>query len=120
MSKRHVEPKPTKIYDEIIDANQSYAASFGDKANLALPPRLRSNHCRLSVHAALLLLLSWHAGTGSAVCRCPRLAATATSSASHREANHDARAGSAAAIATRNSNKVHRTRRSNLIFDYSA
>ena len=38
MSKRHVEPKPTKIYDEIIDANQSYAASFGDKANLALPP----------------------------------------------------------------------------------
>jgi len=35
------------------------------------------------------LLLSWHAG--SAVCRCPRLAATATSSASHREANHAAR-----------------------------
>ena len=38
VSKRHVEPKPTQIYDEIIDANQSYAASFGDKASLALPP----------------------------------------------------------------------------------
>jgi len=38
MPKRHIDPKPTKIYDEIIDANQSYAASFGDKSNLALPP----------------------------------------------------------------------------------
>ena len=38
MSKHHVEPKPTKIYDEIMGANESYAASFGDKANLALPP----------------------------------------------------------------------------------
>lgn len=38
MSKRHVEPKPTKIYDEIMGANESYAASFGDKASLALPP----------------------------------------------------------------------------------
>lgn len=38
MSERHLEPKPTKIYDEIIEANQSYAASFGEKANLALPP----------------------------------------------------------------------------------
>ena len=38
MSKRHVEPEPTKIYDEIMGANESYAASFGDKASLALPP----------------------------------------------------------------------------------
>ena len=38
MPERHREPRPTKLYDEIMDANQSYAASFGDKAGLALPP----------------------------------------------------------------------------------
>lgn len=38
MANRHSEPKPTKIYDEIMQANQGYAESFGDKAQLALPP----------------------------------------------------------------------------------
>jgi carbonic anhydrase len=38
MANRHSEPKPTKIYGEVMLANQGYAESFGDKAALALPP----------------------------------------------------------------------------------
>ena len=53
-----------------------------------LPPCLRSHHYRLSVHAELLCCCP---GTLGVLCADARLAATATSSASHREANHAAR-----------------------------
>ena len=38
MAIRHTEPAPTKLYDEVMQANQAYAEAFGDKADLALPP----------------------------------------------------------------------------------
>ena len=38
MANRHSEPKPTPLYDEVMQANQAYAESFGDKGDLALPP----------------------------------------------------------------------------------
>ena len=38
MTQRHNEPSPTKVYNEVMEANQAYTSSFGDKANLALPP----------------------------------------------------------------------------------
>ena len=31
----------TKISDEVVAANESYAAAFGDKARLAMPPARR-------------------------------------------------------------------------------
>ena len=34
----HREPAPTDLYHEIADANAAYAAEFGDKGKLALPP----------------------------------------------------------------------------------
>jgi len=38
MTSRHNQPAPTKVYDEVMQANQAYADAFGDKAGLALPP----------------------------------------------------------------------------------
>lgn len=38
MTDKHQSPAPTPLYDEILAANTDYAASFGDKAGLALPP----------------------------------------------------------------------------------
>lgn len=38
MPDRHTDPPPTPTYDEVMAANEAYAASFGDKSKLALPP----------------------------------------------------------------------------------
>lgn len=38
MAHRHTKPEPTSTYDAVMDANQAYVASFGDKGDLALPP----------------------------------------------------------------------------------
>lgn len=38
MTDKHQNPAPTPLYNEILAANANYAASFGDMAELALPP----------------------------------------------------------------------------------
>lgn len=36
--KRHEKPEPTPLYNEVMIANEDYAASFGNKGDLVLPP----------------------------------------------------------------------------------
>lgn len=38
MTKKHQNPAPTPLYDEVMAANAAYVADFGDKGGLALPP----------------------------------------------------------------------------------
>ena len=38
MTTKHQHPAPTPLYDEVLAANAEYAATFGKKADLALPP----------------------------------------------------------------------------------